>query len=73
MIFPSLNCSFGGISAVTVGWNALEVDFIFGESCFDGGGTLVVYDVELWSVAIGVKEFVGIEPCVSDGGSEAVG
>ena len=37
MILPCLDGSFGGITAVTVGGNALKIDVVFGESCFDVG------------------------------------
>jgi hypothetical protein len=72
MILPCLDGSFGGITAVTVGGNALKIDVVFGESCFDFGGTFVVDDVKFWGVSIGLEESVGSEPRIADGVAETV-
>ena len=73
MVFPSLYGAFGGISTVAVWGDALKIDVVFGERCFDGGRTLVVDDVEFGGITIGVKEFVGFEPRITYGAAESVG
>ena len=73
MVFPCLDGSFGGVAAVTVGRNALKIDVVFGERCFDFRRTLVVDDVEFGCVSVGVEESVGFEPSVADGAAKSVG
>ena len=55
MIFPGLDCSFGGVAAMAVWWNSLETDLILGESEFEFFGTFVVQDVELGGISVGLE------------------
>ena len=72
VVFPSLDGSFCGVATVAVWWYALEIDVVF----FEGGlyicRTLVIHYMKLGSVAVGVEEFVRVEPSVADGAAEAV-
>jgi hypothetical protein len=45
MIFPGLDCSFGGIAAVDMRGHTLEVDVIFFEGFIEFVRALVVEDV----------------------------
>ena len=62
MIFPCLDCAFGGVAAVAVGRDALEVDVIFLEGFLEFVGAFVVEDVKGGRVAIGLKARVQAGP-----------
>ena len=62
MIFPCLDSAFGGVAAVAVGRDALEVDVVFLEGFFEFVGAFVVDNVEGGSVAIGLEAFVQGRP-----------
>lgn len=54
VVLPSLNCSFGCVAAVTVWWDDLEIDVMFGEGSLDVGGAFVVDDMKFGCVAVGL-------------------
>ena len=44
MIFPCLDCAFGGVATMAVRRDALEVDVIFLEGFFEFVGAFVILD-----------------------------
>ena len=72
VVFPRLDGAFCCVETVAVGRNALEVNVVLGEGCFDDGGTIVIDEVELWYIAVGLEELVGVEPSVADGAAKSV-
>lgn len=46
MVFERLYSSFGGVDSMVVGFNELDVSFLFLHEFLDGGGCLIVGDVE---------------------------
>ena len=48
MFFPCLYCSFGGVDAVIVGVDELDVCFCGAYVFFDCFAALIVHDVEFW-------------------------
>ena len=46
MIFECADCTFGGVAAVGVQGNKLEVNVVLAEGFLNGVGALVVEDVE---------------------------
>ena len=49
MIFECLNCAFGGVDSVIVGFDELKFYVFFIEKFFDRMGGHIIHDVELWS------------------------
>jgi hypothetical protein len=52
MVFPGLYRAFSGVSAMAVGWYALETDAVLEEGLFEVVGAFIVEDVERGSVAV---------------------
>lgn len=66
VVFPSLDRSFGGVAAMAVGRDQLEVDVVFFKCFFEVIGAFIVKDVEIWSVAIGLQTGVQAGPGFGD-------
>ena len=48
VIFPSLDCSFGRVALVNMGWCKLEIMFFFGHEALERFGTFVVETLQIW-------------------------
>ena len=54
MVLPGLYGSFGGVAAVAVRRDALEIDVIFGESLLELVRAFVIKDVEVGCISVGL-------------------
>ena len=52
------NCTFGGVAAMCISGDKLEVDIVFAEGFLHGTGALVVDDVECGSRTVLLEVFV---------------
>jgi hypothetical protein len=68
MIFQSSDGTFGGVDSMFMRRNALELDFVFQEGCFEILGTFVVKDMEFRRVSLLDEQFVGGLPCIANDG-----
>lgn len=56
--FPGVDCLFGGVGAMIVRWNKLEVYVFAVEEAFEGGWTFVVTNLHFWFQSAFVKVVV---------------
>ena len=62
MVFPGLDCSFGGVGTMDVRWNELEGDIVFLEGFLEFVGAFVVQYVHLGGISIYLKFTVQVGP-----------
>ena len=48
MALPCVDCTFGWVGPVVIGWDQLGVNVLLAQELFEGSGTFVVGDLELW-------------------------
>jgi hypothetical protein len=61
MVFPGLDGSFGGVAAVAVRRDTLEVDVVFFKSLLELVRAFVIEDVEVGCISVGLEP--GVEGC----------
>ena len=66
VIIECVNCTFGGVAAVCISGDKLEVDILFAEGFLHGTGALFVADVESGSRTVLLEMFVARFPGFGD-------
>ena len=66
VILEGMNCTFGGVAAMCIWGDKLEVDIVFAEGALNIAGAFVVKDVESGSCAVLLEIFVARYPGVGD-------
>ena len=66
MVFECEDCTFGGVAAVGIWGDKLEVDVVLAEGFLHGNGALVVEDVESGGRTVLLEVFVARLPGFSD-------
>jgi hypothetical protein len=61
MVFPGLDGSFGGVAAVAMRRDTLEVDVVFFKSLLELVRAFVIEDVKVGCISVGLEP--GVEGC----------
>ena len=65
-ILEGANCTFGGVAAMGIWGDKLEVDIVFAEGALHSAGAFVVKDVDSGSCAVLLEIFMARYPGVGD-------
>ena len=66
VILEGANCTFGGVAAMGIWGDKLEVDIVFAEGVLHGARAFVAKDVESGSRTMLLEMFVARYPCFGD-------
>ena len=66
MILEGSNCTFGGVAAMDIWGDKLEVDILFAEGALHSAGAFIVKDVESGSCDVLLEMYVLCYPGVGD-------
>jgi len=64
MVFERLYSSFGSVDSMVVGFNELDVSILFLHEILDGGGCLIVGDIECGFVPLVGKGIEHLSECL---------